>query len=440
MKIKIIFLLPHNNKWIGGWDRKYDIYFKNLSNEYFEKYFVEVTNIDTEVDVQGERVVLTASMIKDFLFEREIQYIYFAWAKIDKSLQNELTKKYIGLLNINFTPRYDNSWEFINLIISKTDYRKLARMHGSLINSYVVYNPIDVTNWCRLSSEVDGIYRNNFHDKKAIIGRLWRAEPSKWHFLMIATLVLLQRRKNYSYGFIFAWMPYLYRKVLKVLLHKKMYTSILFLPELKRLDDIAKFYKSIDIFWQTSRIGESFWNVIAEAFCFKVPVITDFKRFYRNGKVIEHIYDAQIELVDHEINWWYCKYPSKVIDFLEQHTLDDIQVLWYHWYEKVHQLYDVKDTAITLAKILYKIGKEKWFYTIDPCFEQLQQNPTTEELEQYQEVYFEKIALCQQTNTLHRMNYYCYMLLNNLWRWVEYLYLLVRKLAKKYGKKDIESY
>jgi hypothetical protein len=49
-------------------------------------------------------------------------------------------------------------------------------------------------------------------------------------------------------------MPYLYRKVLKFLLNKKIYKNILFLPELRKLEDIAKFYQSIDIFWQTSWI------------------------------------------------------------------------------------------------------------------------------------------------------------------------------------------
>lgn len=440
MKIKIAFLLPYNNKWIGGWDRKYDIYFKNLSNEYFEKYFVEITETDTEVNTQGERVVLTEKMIKDFLVEHEIVYIYFAWAKIDEVLQDELTKMYIGLLNINFTSRYDNSWNYINLIISQTDYRKLVRMHGPLVNAYVVYNPIDVDNRIMLSKQVIWSHRSFFKDKKYIIGRIARAEPSKRHFLIIATLLLLQAKKNYSYGFIFAWMPYLYRKVLQLLLHKEMYASILFLPELKKLEDIADFYKSIDLFWQTSRIGESFGNVIAEAFCFKVPVMTDFKEFYRNGKVIESIYDAQIELVDHEINGGYCRYPSKVIDFLESHSLSDLQLLWQHWYQKTHNIYDVKDTTVTLAKTLYEIGKKKWYYTTNERFEQLKQIPSSQEVEQYQNVYFEKIALCHQTNTLNRINSYSYMLLNNVWRWVEYTYLFIRKVAKRYLKKNIESY
>lgn len=55
---------------------------------------------------------------------------------------------------------------------------------------------------------------------------------------------------------------------MKVLLSKKMYNSIVFIPELRRLEDIAEFYASIDLFWQTSWIGESFGNVIAEANCF----------------------------------------------------------------------------------------------------------------------------------------------------------------------------
>jgi hypothetical protein len=33
-----------------------------------------------------------------------------------------------------------------------------------------------------------------------------------------------------------------------------------------------------------------------------VPVITDFKAFYRGGKVNKRLYDAQIELVDNEVN------------------------------------------------------------------------------------------------------------------------------------------
>ena len=171
-------------------------------------------------------------------------------------------------------------------------------MHGELSSSYAVYNPIDTDNWQSLREKSKGIYRSKFVDKKHIIGRMARAEPSKWHWLILATLRKLDREKNYNYGFLFAGMPLLYKKWMSLFLSKKMQSCIIHIPEQREHKDIAEFYSSIDIFWQTSWIGESFGNVIAEAACFAIPTITDYKAFYKNGVVNPFLYDAQIELVD----------------------------------------------------------------------------------------------------------------------------------------------
>ncbi|MBP6085910.1 hypothetical protein KA478_01700 [Patescibacteria group bacterium] len=100
---------------------------------------------------------------------------------------------------MNFTTRYRKEPNLMNLIISKTDYWKLAFIHKELQNSFVVYNPIAVDNRIQLSHEAQPLHRKPLSDKKIVIGRLARAEPSKRHFHIIATLCYLQKHKNYQY-------------------------------------------------------------------------------------------------------------------------------------------------------------------------------------------------------------------------------------------------
>ncbi len=194
-----------------------------------------------------------------------------------------------------------------------TDYWKLRWMHGELSNGHVVYNPIDTGNWQSLREKSKGIYRSRFEGKKHIIGRMARAEPSKWHYLILAVLKKLDQKKEYTYGFLFAGMPWIYRKYISICLSKKMQSCIIHIPEQREHRDIAEFYASIDIFWQTSWIGESFGNVIAEAACFALPTITDYKGFYKNGVVNPLLYDAQIELVDAGETGIYSATPSGVL-------------------------------------------------------------------------------------------------------------------------------
>jgi glycosyltransferase involved in cell wall biosynthesis len=440
MKIRIAFLGQHQASGIGWGDRKFEIYFAHLSEVYVQKYFVYVTTDPTQLQETWERVVLLEKDIIQFLQTHHIDYVYFAWAKIGHNTHQAILQKSTGLINVNFTPCYDPSGKHINLIISKTDYWKLKRMHGELINAYVVYNPIDVDNRTKLAKVSIGTHRTYFTDKKYLIGRLGRAEPSKWHFLIIATLLQLQKKKVYDYGFIFAGMPRLYRKILKLLLNKRMYASLLFLPELRKLEDITTFYASIDLFWQTSWIGESFWNVIAESYCFGVPVITDFKHFYRNGKVHEAIYDAQTELVDHGVTWGYCRYPKQVINFLESHARKQLQHLGQAWYAKAHAEYHIQKTDETLVRILYDIGLKDWKYAHDNAFEQLVATPSSEEVEEYATDYARRMEIAERVNTPSRSDKMQYQLLHTVWRWVEYAYLLVRKSIRLAWQKDIERF
>lgn len=320
-----------------------------------------------------------------------------------------------------------------------TDYWKLRWIHKQLSNSYVVYNPIDVELWKEKRKHALGKYRTHFAWKQYIVGRIARAEPSKWHYLILATLKQLDKEKNYQYWFLFAGMPWLYRQYIKHCLSKEMQACIEIIPEQRSHEDIAEFYASIDLFWQASWIGESFWNVIAEAACFEVPTITDVKDFYRHGKVDESLYDAQIELVDDGITWAYRSTPKSSINWFTHLSTDVLSNLGKNAYSKVLSTYHIHDTTRTLARILYDIGREQGLYEKEMVFENIEKNPSDIILENYQYEYGKRVALSRQFDTISQWEIAWYRRHSQIFRLCEYFYLFMRKLLKNLFSLDIEK-
>lgn len=440
MKIHLAFLCPYNNTWIGGWDRKYGIYYRNLDDVLFEKYMIYVTSDASLTNKIGKEVILTEDMLTDFCREKKIEFLYFGGGKISKDTEDTLLRDMIWLVNINFTPLYTTDPRKYNLIISMTDYWKLHWMHGSLSNSFVVYNPIDVALWTELKKTAEWKYRAIFTWKKYIVGRMARAEPSKWHYLILATLKKLDTEKNYSYGFLFAWLPWLYRKYITLCLSKEMQSCIHVIPEQRNHEDIATFYASIDIFWQVSWIGESFGNVIAEAACFEVPTLTDIKGFYKNGHVDVNLYDAQIELVDDGRTGAYRSTPRGIITWLEALSTEERHILWKHANEKVVSVYAIEHTIQTLAKTLYEIGRSRGIYETNIEFEKIEKNPSDETLFAYEHEYGKRVALWEQFDTISGFEKWSYTLMERIFRAIEYIYLLKRKLLKRFFSFDIEKF
>ena len=427
MKIKIAFLMKPTSG-IGGGDRKFMLYYKYLNPDYFDKYFLFLEKNDKIIDKNNEVHSISEENLKDFITKHNIDFIYLA-AVIKKETYESLKEHVFFLKNINFTDLYSPDEKTINLIISKTDFLKLKLLHGSLINSHVVYNPIPVDKWTGLCNK-NGSFRQKFDDKRFIIGRLGRSEPTKWNFLIIKTLRLLDKRKNYNYGFIFAGMPKLYRIALRLTLSKKMLQSILFLPELREDKDIADFYNSIDLFWQTSYIGESFGNVIAEAFCFEVPVMTDFKNFFRNdGSVNKKWYNAQSELVDHGINGTYCNYPSKIVEFLEKTSKKKLNELGKKGLAKVKKNYDAKFAGMSMAGICYEYLKQQ-NKSVNEKFEKLEKIPSDKEVLAFEKEYLERLDLEIKINKIKETEYITYKIQEKMWNFIEFLYLVIRKILR----------
>lgn len=441
MKINIAVIGPEEG--IGGTNRKYRIYFKYLDEKKFNKYYINISHEkEEEKETEKNEFLLSRDKIIDFLKRKNISYVYLSVRKdYSAELYDEIRKNMFILKNVNFTELYDSDEKVLNLIISKTDHLKIKLINGQLINDYVVYNPIDFELWNKLSKNKKNNYRNYFRkENKIIIGRLARAEPSKWEFLILKTLLKLQKEKNYDYGFVFAGTSSIYRWTMKLLLNKKMKENILFLPELKSHEDIAKFYNSIDLFWQTSHIGESFGNVIAEAFCFKVPVITDYKKFLQNdGSVEEKKYDAQIEVVDHGKNGAYCNYPETVIKFLKETDKKRLEKLGQNGYEKVKKYYDAKIAGNTLARILYDHMKISKKIKKDSSFEKLKRIPSEKEIKDYYGEYIQRLNTAVKNNKIEPSSLKKYNRQKAVWTLIENIYLVKRKLLRFAGI-DVEKF
>jgi hypothetical protein len=145
-------------------------------------------------------------------------------------------------------------------------------------------------------------------------------------------------------------------------------------------------------------------------------------------------------LVDNEVNWWYCAYPDSFVKFLDNHTLEQLHHMWKAWYEKVKNVYNVKFTSNTMAKILYDFGRERLSFQHTDAFEKLVQIPWSEEVERYKGEYFRRMAECYRFNPISSLKRYFYTIWANIWRSIEYGYLLYRKILKSVLKIDIEKH
>lgn len=321
------------------------------------------------------------------------------------------------------------------MIISKTDYLKIEALQGKkLKNARVAYNPLDFEGWQEAAKEKEN-FKELFKGKNIdfIVGRLARAEPTKWHFLMLATLFIMDRKKEYNCGFLFAGMPKNYLLAIKILLSKRMKENIVCIEQLSGKKAISKFYNTIDLFWQASVIGESFGNVIAESFCFKIPVMTDYKNFFRkDGSVNPKRYNAQMELVDAGKNGYYANYPSSVRRIFASMNKNELRQKGLEGYNKTKTTYDIKLTCKTIEKrIMEKLFETKNIKNIPAYYEKLPYHPNEKEMKDLQKEYFRKLAFAESQNKVSFFEKCSFRCFEQVWYKVDFIYLSIRYLLKK---------
>ena len=433
-KVKVMFIIERGI--LGGTERSAMLYAKKLNKNLFEPLFIVSKPIDEEFRKRfGELKyeIISSDEIPRFAESMGIQVILDFTSLDGKAIEN-LKKSSKVLRFVVFTENYSFNADS-NLMISKTEYLKAKLYHKDNFGKkdYVVYFPVDLDFWHKLdlSSSIKPYYTD---DKKIVVGRLARAEPSKWHYLLLATLHQFKRKKALGkFTFVFAGMPKLYEKYIEIFFREELNKkNIILLPELASDEDVARFYKSLDVFIQTSWIGESFGCVIAESFCFGVPVISDWKGFLNKKNVDIKRYDTQIELVDLYKNGFYANHPETIYKFLTKLNRKELKLLGKNGSEKIKRLYNVDKVVANLEHIL--LGpilnlKPELNRRIYPSHSEINSFPS-----EYANRIFEARTIESSLTKKEKIRY-------NLqcvgWRCIEWVYLLTRRLLRIFSF-DIE--
>ena len=412
---KVTVCITARQDHLGGGERKAQIYFKQLTKyQWIRCYLIR---IGKKVKQEGNVIDTTSQKLETALEKVQTDVVFAIWDYDHVISLRKKHPKWKVLLHVNFTNGYRSSVPC--LIISKTDYYKLSLLGNDMEKDHVLYNPQEVALWAPKKRPQEG--------DRLVIGRLARAEPTKWSALFLATLISLNfSATREKLAFSFVGLPRLYRVALKLFVRPSIRKHITLLPEMKDKQAILQWYHSVDVFWQTSKIGESFGNVIAEAFCCGVPVITDVKDFRTHDRANPKVYNAQIELVDHGQNGWYGSYPSVIISTLGGINKGDALRMGLAGRRKVEKNYAASLSARTLASMIQRImsleGRRLPLY------------PTKKEIEAYSAEYVQRMTVSEEVHKSVRWHQWLLLRIWNIcWSAVELLYVLTRKVCAQIG-------
>ena len=165
----------------------------------------------------------------------------------------------------------------------------------------IIYHAIDCEGWDKIGITDDEVkaFKNKLGIKESdfVIGKLCRPHIAKWNDLLLDMMPYLVKLMP-NIKFIVQEMPDSRKKLVRRSKHKDHYVL---LNKSANDREVALFYKTIDVYVHTSKIGESFGNTLAEAGAFSKPVIIN---------STPHRDNNQLELVEHMKTGIIANYPQ----------------------------------------------------------------------------------------------------------------------------------
>ena len=255
-------------------------------------------------------------------------------------------------------------------------------------NTKILYHPIDCTGWDRIAirdSEVREFKeRLGIRDGDIVIGKLCRPAVEKWSDLLLDMLPYLVKYVP-NVKMIVQEMPESRKKRIRY----NRYKDHIILRK-ATIDDreVALFYKTIDIYVHSSKIGESFGMTLAEAGVFRKPVVINSTPRRDNN---------QLEMIEHMKTGIIANHPQTFARAVALLCRD--QALRVRMGEagraKVARMYDPRRTAEQLEKIIVEKMAEKKL-PIDPVvvehYGKIDYFPTEAEIRAYPQEYTKRCA------------------------------------------------
>ncbi|MFA5247267.1 MAG: glycosyltransferase family 4 protein, partial [Candidatus Micrarchaeia archaeon] len=187
-----------------------------------------------------------------------------------------------------------------------------------------------------------GLLENDF-----VIGRLSRRDMSKWEDMPIQAMSMLSE-KIPNAKFLIANAPQEAIDKIKKSPQAGRFIFIFAIPE----ERLGAFYAALDVFAYSSRIGESFGYVIAEAMATARPVVVNSTPLWDN---------AQIELVDNNNTGFVANSAKAMADaILKLYSNPSIAgKMGERAQQKAQKQYDEKQQTLMLSKIYVDLLKTK---------------------------------------------------------------------------------
>ncbi|MBD3280441.1 glycosyltransferase [Candidatus Dojkabacteria bacterium] len=433
---KITVLEAVSGLGIGGIERAAQTYAQNLNKKWFNVIVGSLHSGPREKQLLSEGIQVTclpsSEQMEEFIKEHRIDVVH-AHCMGPRFCSVSVPVLNTAVFSTDFLRK-----EYINLYISKTLFTKVNS--GSPLeygkDAAVLYYPQDTKRWYahiiskKKRTRIRQIF--GFSEKNLVLGRVARSEPSKWDYLVLKTVPLLQQRYP-NIRFVFVGMPLLYRKYLEFFADPK---KIVFLPETSSDKDLAMFYQIIDIFWHAAHNGETFGNVNTEAMLFEKPVITMSTPFHSSR---DHNRDnAQIEIVDHLKTGIVASYPSSVIRAINFFICrpDKVRQFGQNAKKKVLQLYDSRKVTKQLEKMI--VSKIQCDKVITRKYSSTEYIPSANEVRAYVTKEYAK----RETNNfddISHINKMVYGLKHRCFLLITFIYLVARFIFRKIAQIDIEN-
>ncbi len=304
-----------------------------------------------------------------FIAEQKINIVHFYRSGHFVLHEYELIKRIkelfpkIIIIETNIFGKHDSrihAYIDCSIQISKVLNERYAKqaMGFNREKTKVIYFPVDCESFEHIEisdKELDefkrtiGIQKNDF-----VIGRLGRPHIAKWGDLILDMMKYVVK-KIPNIKFVIQSAPE--SRIKKMKRNKKLNKYFIFLDETSDDHKIALFYKTIDVYVHSSKIGEGFGMSLVEAGIFRKPVIVN---------STPHKDNAQVEIIDHLKNGVIANYPqtfARAVEYLYKNPQKKIDI-GNAWYEKVTRDFSARKIIPQIEKVFIEIMVEKGLFSV----------------------------------------------------------------------------
>lgn len=348
------------------------------------EYVIADKNIDVVIDAIKKWQIDVIHMHRSGEYQ-PFQYEIYRQAKLINPDIIILETNFFAKFDPKSFPLIDCSLQVSKMMLNERYVKKVG--YFDFDKTKIVYHPIDCAGWDKAAITEDELkeYKNKLGIKEGdfVIGKLCRPAIEKWSDLLLYMMPYLVKLVP-NIKFIVQEMPDSRKKRVLKSKYKDYY---ILLKQTLSDREVALFFKTIDVYAHTSKIGESFGMTLAEAGVFGKPVVINSTPDRDNN---------QLEMVEHMKTGIIANHPqtfASAIEYLYKNK--DIRMrMGEAARAKISRMYDPKKMAQQLEKVVVEKMVKKKLH-VDPQmvenYNKIEYYPSETEILAYKEEYKKRL-------------------------------------------------